>query len=122
MSRFAALMFCCVLFITGCGRSDGDRLARIGRMVTGKVQSLVPNRTPFNGPLAVPGGDRIDVRVKSRLKADKYLATFAIEVIAEGNNIRLQGSVSEEPLKRRAVELAESTTGVEQVIDELKIE
>ncbi len=82
----------------------------------------MPSRTPFNGPLTMPGADRIELRVKGRIKADKYLAGLPIEVIAEGNGVRLQGSVSEEALKKRAIELAESTTGVEQVIDELKVE
>ncbi len=108
------------LLATGCNRSDGDKLARVGWTVAGKVQALIPDRTPLAA--ALPGKPQgLEERVRERFKSDKYLAPVPIEVIAENGSVRLRGQVDDEILKRRAVEIAESTVGVEKVVDEIDV-
>jgi osmotically-inducible protein OsmY len=92
-------------------------------MVLEKLQGVVPQRTPFAGPLAIPvNADNRDQRVRDRFRLDKYLAGARIDIIAEGNGVRLRGQLGDEVLKARAIDLAESTEGVEQVIDEIQLE
>lgn len=106
---------------TGCNRNDGERLALIGRMLTQKVEALVPDRNPLQGPFGRhgPTAESLEDRVRVRIKDDRYLSTVPIEVMVEGTGVRLRGRVEDEALRRRAVELAESTVGVEKVIDEM---
>jgi osmotically-inducible protein OsmY len=107
-------------FLSGCDRQDGNRLARVGRKVADKARVLVPDRVPF-GTSVGPRG-LADERVRERFRSDRYLAPQPIDVSAEGNTIRLRGTVPESVLKRRAFEIADSTVGVEKVIDELTVE
>jgi hypothetical protein len=106
--------------LPGCDRQDGDRLARVGRKVADKARILVPDRVPFDASVGPRGP--ADERVRERFRSDRYLASQPIDVSAEGNTVRLRGTVPESVLKRRAFEIADSTVGVEKVIDELKVE
>lgn len=105
----------------GCSRSDGDKLARVGWKLTEKVQALIPDRPPFTAALpgAKPRG--LEDRVRERFKQDRYLTASPIEVVADGSGVRLRGQVDDEILKQRAVEIAESTVGVERVVDEIAV-
>lgn len=105
----------------GCNRTDADKLARVGWRVADKVQALIPDRTPFGSALPNSKQPGLDDRVRERFKQDRYLTSSPIEITADGNSIRLRGQVNDEILKRRAVEIAESTVGVEKVIDEIVV-
>lgn len=54
-------------------------------------------------------------RVRHRLQWDRKLAELAIVVQVQGDEVCLSGSVADEELRRRAVELAETTVGVGKV-------
>ena len=115
-------MFPALLLIplaAGCDSQDGDRLARVGRVVTNKVQALAPSRTPFADSIAL--NQNPEDHVRSRIRSDRYLLAQSIDVSADGGTVHLKGSVDQEVLKRRAVEIAESTVGVDKVIDELNV-
>jgi osmotically-inducible protein OsmY len=49
------------------------------------------------------------------------LTATPIEVCVEGGTVELRGEVADLEQRRRAVELARSTLGVEQVIDSLTV-
>jgi hypothetical protein len=119
MKTFVGLvMMGSVVAATGCERQDAERLTRVGWKVADKLQGLVPDKTPWGASWSpVPDGS-LEARVRARFEADKYLAPLNIEVIATDHGVRLRGRVADEVLKRRAVELAESTVGVEKVADE----
>jgi len=102
----------------GCEGQDAERLTRVGWKVADKLQGLVPDKTPWGASWSpVPDGS-LEARVRARFEADKYLAPLNIEVVATDHGVRLRGRVTDDVLKRRAVELAESTVGVEKVADE----
>jgi osmotically-inducible protein OsmY len=63
----------------------------------------------------------LDARVSARLRWDKTLSSEQIHVQATGGIIELKGRVRDLNQRRRAVELAESTVGTEQVLDLLEI-
>lgn len=116
-----ATVFLFALLSTGCKRSDGDRLARVGNKVTQKVQALVPERTPFRGSIELNSHSELETRVRQRFQSDTYLAPQPIDLIFEGNVVRLRGQLDDPVLKHRAVEIAESTVGVANVIDEIVV-
>jgi hypothetical protein len=112
-------------FGAGCDRQDADRLSRLGRKglaraeatLAGLTCSLTGGQAGFPcGP--IEGG--LDLRVSARLRWDKKLAGDAIEVRAQGALIELKGKVADLAHRRRAVELAETTVGVEKVKDLLE--
>jgi hypothetical protein len=120
--RKALLLIVAIVSVTsGCDKQDGDRLARVGRKVTQKVEALIPERSPFGNSIGLGKNPSVEDRVRERFKSDRHLALQAIEITADGNTIHLKGTVDREVLKRRAVDIAESTIGVDKVVDELAI-
>jgi hypothetical protein len=114
----AALIFLTVG--SGCDRSDADRLARVGRKAADKFAAMVPDRTPFGSPLSLSSGD-LENRVKERFRSDAFLSPIQFELAVEGTSVRIKGAVDDDVLKRRAVEIAQTTVGVEKVIDEIAV-
>jgi len=108
----------------GCTSKDADHLARIGKQTVSRASSLTKTSDgqPLGGwQLVRTGLDDIalDARVSSRLRWDKALAETRIQVRADGGLVELSGSVGTLAQRRRAVELAETTEGVEKVVDSL---
>ena len=113
-----------VRFAAGCSRQDSDRLARVGRKTVDRAEALigrlVGNLTGGSqGPHGIsdPG---LEVRVSGRLRTDKSLADTPIVVEVKGTVVELKGSVRDLAQRRRAVDLAASTVGVEKVNDLLQ--
>jgi osmotically-inducible protein OsmY len=59
--------------------------------------------------------------VSARLSWDKSLAGVPVQVRANGGRVELHGTVPDLTQRRRAVELAESTAGVTEVVDALQV-
>jgi hyperosmotically inducible periplasmic protein len=128
MRQFVSVVLLIVLFLVVVGSrfepSDGDRLAAIGRLMTGKVRGAMPPAEKLAGPLdslrrGLP--TRIEDRVKNRLETDRGLQGISFTIAADGDTITLRGIVPDIKARKHALELAESTTGVEKVIDELAV-
>lgn len=110
--------------VAGCSGDDADRLARVGRKVVARLETLTDNADGklTKGLQALRGEWEeapVEGRVAARLRWDRDLATLRIEVSSEGGVVTLRGTVPDLAQRRRAVELAESTTGVRQVVDAL---
>ncbi len=61
-------------------------------------------------------------RVYGRLHWDKALADATIDIqVRDDHIVVLKGSVDSESAKNKAVQLAQDTTGVSQVVDELAV-
>lgn len=114
-----------LLFLGGCENHDAEHLSRLGEKLRQKAEALVAGS---NGPLAqawpglsLAGSEMpLDVRLSTRLRWDKKLADLNLLVKVEGTTAELTGEVKEADQRRRAVELAESTVGVEKVTDKLE--
>jgi osmotically-inducible protein OsmY len=108
---------------TGCSRQDTERLARIGKRVAARAEALTADCQAGLGTSWSGAGSAVGVgsRVAARIRWDKDLAELTIQVHATGSTVELKGTVRELAQRRRAVELAESTTGVEKVNDRLQI-
>jgi osmotically-inducible protein OsmY len=115
------------LLAGGCGREDVDRLGRIGRKAAARLEEATggPRGKLANGWAALRGSladTTPDSRVQLRLRWDKSLAGADVHVSAPvSGTVRLQGRVANLDQRQRAVGLAETTQGVEKVLDELTV-
>ncbi|HYT93751.1 MAG TPA: BON domain-containing protein [Gemmataceae bacterium] len=124
-------VFCLLPFafclLQGCNRQDTDRLARVGRRLVAKTAALAGdlrdnlNGTGWQGFCATWEHAGLEARVAARLRWDKDLTGAAVSVQASGAAMELKGTVLDLAQRRRAVELAERTAGVEKVTDALRI-
>jgi osmotically-inducible protein OsmY len=124
--RRILLLAASILLACGCENQDTDRLGRAARRVASKFDSLTSGADDklsaglqaFRADL---GEMSLDARVSARLRWDKALAGAKIQVEAKNGVVELKGSVGDLEQRRRAVELAESTSGAEKVTDSLQI-
>jgi osmotically-inducible protein OsmY len=113
------------LLAAGCESQDADRLAKIGRKVAERLQAQTSpdaGRAP-DSLQSIRGGIgefALDAKVAARLRWDKELENSRIQVAAlGGGTVKLTGKVSGPEARRQAVNLARTTSGVKDVVDEL---
>ena len=109
----------------GCG-NDVEVLARVGRKALSQTEALGRDAVSQVEPRleAMRAGcpdPTLAARVGCRLRWDQALAGAAIQVQATESTVELTGTVADLGQRRRAVELAQSTIGVELVIDSLVV-
>lgn len=104
--------------------SDVETFVRIGKASGEHVRSGLPDDGRLSQPFhafreAVP----IEDRVRLRLQSEKDLNGSTVSVVPTGTagQVKLKGVVQTAEQKARAVELAERTTGVASVIEELAV-
>jgi osmotically-inducible protein OsmY len=120
-----ALLIALATFVAGCDGEDVNHLARVGNKVAEKAQFLsIGGDTKLGrGWQAVRNGwdeTTLEARVGMRLRWDKNLSDTKIEVTSADGIVELRGAVRNSTQRQRAIELAEATAGVEQVIDALE--
>lgn len=112
----------------GCNRQDAERLERVGRTTAGSLSKLAGGphgalATSLDAMRGAWGRSTIDSRVATRLEWDKDLASLDLHVTVTGKGVvRLEGKVNNDRQRRRAVSLAASTLGVDQVDDALSLQ
>jgi BON domain len=110
---------------TGCTRDDTTKLERIGRLLARKAETAAAGGGSSPGwglpvmPAALESAG-LEGRVRQRIQSDKLIGRLNIEVRAAGAQVELRGRVGDLTQRRRAVEMAESTVGVESVVDRLE--
>ena len=126
MRQFAAVLILIALFVVLVGTrfqaSDGDKLGSIARLAGMKLRNAMPPAVNLAIPLDSLRKElptRPEDAVKARLAGDKRLAGLNLTAVAEGDSIKLRGVIPDTTTRRIAVVLAENTTGVEHVVDEL---
>jgi BON domain len=129
----AILLALLCLLPAGCEKEDPDHLANLARKVATRAEPLVgsvdaewvqrlrgpSNPAPAPDPVAEPDAP---ARVTARLRWEKSLASTSIQVVASEGGVELKGKVHDVAQKKRAVELAESTTGVDRVTESLEVD
>jgi hypothetical protein len=119
LGRMRTVFAFALIGLAGCSRADGEKLARVGRLVAEKARDAAPARTPFGdlAPDATPAS-----RVKSRLRSDVYLAEQDVQVVEAEDGLHLRGKVPSKEHSDRAAQLARDTVGVSTVVNELTVE
>jgi hypothetical protein len=110
----------------GCNAEDATRLGQIGRLIAARAEAI-PGAA--NGKLSTawpaakeaPNEPSSVQRVRARLRWDKALTNVVIEVGGDGSTVQLNGKVGDQKLKSLAVELAQTTAGVDKVVDSLEV-
>jgi osmotically-inducible protein OsmY len=131
----AGLLACFCVLNAGCEKEDPEHLANVARKLASRAGPVVDTvdtewlqrfRTtpePAPVPVAVPASEPgVEARVSARLRWEKSLADASIQVVANEGGIELKGTVANLAQKKRAVELAESTTGVDRVTESLEVD
>lgn len=126
-------ILCATLFVFVLGGTlamskaeDLDILMRAGRKAKEQIANTLPDGRKLAGPLAAfRAGDALPVeeRVRVRIQTDKAMAGADVTVSAAdaAGEVRLRGVVQSGVQKSRAVELANATSGVEKVVEELAV-
>lgn len=115
-----------LLLVSGCSPQDGECLTRISRYGRDRLQRLLVEWA--NNGLAPPAERAtwtehlLAARVQARLQWDRELAGASLQVVVQQEKVVLQGTVTNAAQRRRALELAGTTTGVNQVEDQLQIQ
>jgi hypothetical protein len=108
-----------IVALAGCNRQDTDCLSRVGRKLLDRAHGATHDlRGKLDFGLSAAG---VQERVQQRLRADKALAETAIEVTGQGAEVELKGTVKTRDQRMRAVDLAETTVGVEKLTDVLQV-
>jgi BON domain len=109
--------------LAGSKQTDAEILTRVGRMTAKKVTAVMPDTSALAGPLValtppdlMPVADRVRVRIKTDQVMDGATVTVAATSAGE---VTLRGEVKSATQRLRAVELAQTTTGVSRVVPEL---
>lgn len=118
-----------ILSLALCGCSeDADRLGRVCQKVAARFEGVTES---LRGKLQSSAGavrgsvieTSLDSRVALRLRWDRDMEGAEVQVNPVGPGvIELHGSVADLRQRRRAIELASTTVGVENVIDRLTTE
>jgi BON domain len=123
--RAAWLALPAALALCGCTGEDNDRLARVGRKMMVRAETLLGDADGRLSrgwqALRDTGEVSLTAKVSQRFAWDKALTEAKIVVQADGSTIELRGTVRDVAQRKRALDLAESTAGVERVIDSLQI-
>ncbi len=114
-----------VLGLAGCNGQDTERLAKVARYLGDQLDGFAGGahgQLPA-WPVLQPGLDQLtlDARVVARLSWDKGLEGSRIQVAVHDGVIELKGTVQDLTQRRRAVDLANSTAGVTDVVDNLEV-
>jgi hypothetical protein len=111
-----------LLVTSGCVKQDTEILARVGRKVFDQGRdSTAGLRERLATVMPRLGGDTLQDQVSQRLRTDKSLQGIKIDVTVRDREVELAGAVTNDDQKRRALELAETTFGVEKVTDSLAV-
>jgi osmotically-inducible protein OsmY len=122
----ALLGLALTFLVFGCSNDDPDHLARIAKCVAAKSEGLTGDAdktlTGWQALQANLDELTLDTRVSARLRWDKDLAGARIQVQTKEGAVELKGTVVDLSQRRRAVELAQSTVGTDNVVDQLEIQ
>ena len=117
MRRFLLTLFpiaLAPLALAGCTKEDPEIVIRTSRVAAAKFATLLPDL--FDPEvLPSPGEDRLVGRVRQRLRLDRWLGEVPLKIARDGDTVVVAGPLTDLTLRQRAIDLAETTRGVEKV-------
>jgi osmotically-inducible protein OsmY len=114
------------LLAGGCSGEDSDGLTRVCAKATERGEDLTGGRqsklaTSWQALRGSAGNSAIDSRVSIRLRWDKTLADADLRITTPSSGVvRLEGTITSPAQRGRAIELAQTTQGVTEVVDALE--
>ena len=117
--RFFMFLLPTILLLTGCNKQDAECLTHIGQKMAAALGETKDSlNVSWQGVVPAMG---LEARVAARLHWDKSLSGAAIEIKVNNAEVELNGTVQDQSQSARAGELAEATTGVEKVVNSLRV-
>ena len=98
------------------GHVDTERAREAGAAVGAKTAEAA------NKAGVVLAEGALTAKIKSKMALDDSVQSRTIDVSTSGHVVTLSGHVRSEAERTRAVQLARETSGVEQVVDRLKVD
>ena len=121
------LLLVLAVMAAGCSQ-DADRMARLCQKTAARFDGATEGirsrlRNGFGAVRGSVSDTSVDSRVALRLRWDADMAGADIQVRAAGAGVvELHGTVADLAQRTRAVQLARTTAGVENVVDALTVE
>ncbi len=117
-----AILLACAATCAGCNRNDAECVSRIGRKVATHTKH---NAGDLGAKLDVSWLGKkeptLQEKIQDRLRWENTLTDVTFEVIAKDKEIELKGTVKTANQRLRAIELAETTVGVDKVNDAITV-
>jgi hypothetical protein len=109
--------------ITGCNQQDTEALARMGGKVSTHTRSCADEMgAKLDMPwLRTHREPSLQEKVQQRLRWDNTLTDAAFEVIVTDKEVELKGTAKDARQRQRALELAQTTAGVDKVTDSMTV-
>jgi len=122
----AGLVAAITMASSGCDNEEVERVNRVGQKVSEKCQTvLIGSENSLSSSLEAMRTNwneaALDTRVSLRLRWEKNLSDTAIKVSVTEGVVELKGTLTNENQRQTALSLAQSTTGVESVKDEMTV-
>ncbi len=125
--RIIGILCVTLILTTGCTQQDRESLGKVGRRIFQEMEDTTgtsPNPLA-SGLQAVRGSvsdSNLDSRVVLRLRWERELEGTCIRARVIGPaTVQLEGLLKEESQRGRAIEIAKTTCGVEQVEDKMQV-
>lgn len=122
MTRRAVLVSSMVVAtLCGCSKHDSEALSEVGRRVWDRCENAAGGpdgkaATSWQGVRASWNDANLDSRVYLRLRWDQQLSDANIQVkVLSPAVVEISGVLAEQELRTRAVQIAQTTLGVEKV-------
>jgi osmotically-inducible protein OsmY len=106
----------------GCNQQDAECLSRIGKKMAAHAKSgagEVGGKVDFRWAHFEPS---LHDKIVDRLRYENTLTELKFEVVVKNKEVELKGAVKTPLQRQRAIELAETTAGVDKVVDSLKVQ
>ena len=108
------------LLMAGCDqRAPAGSMAAKADRATDKVETTVSNAA--NKTASASEDAAITAKVKAAILAEPGLKSLQINVDTNDKKVTLTGNVDNADLKERAKQIASSTSGVKEVVDQLNV-
>lgn len=109
-----------LLLVAGCGQHDSN--TTVGQKLDRATENMASTANNASSKMATAVDDTaITAKVKSALVAEPNLKSTAIDVETKDATVTLSGTVATAELRDRAKQIASSTTGVKNVVDNLVV-
>jgi osmotically-inducible protein OsmY len=111
-----------LLLVAGCGQQGTGTGATVGQKVDRTADKVADSTANASSKVATAADDTaITAKVKAALIAEPGLKSTDINVDTKEATVTLSGTVASNELRDRAKQIASSTSGVKNVVDNLVV-
>jgi osmotically-inducible protein OsmY len=109
-----------LLLVGGCGQQDKN--STVGQKIDRAADKVAATTSDASSKVAMAADDTaITAKVKAALIAEPGLKSTAIDVDTKDATVTLSGTVASNEMRDRAKQIASSTSGVKNVVDNLVV-